>query len=292
MAGQTFAVRTMHFPATEQPKAAKFVAAAKRDIMTKPDPATLTAESAKDPLKRREAAGAWMPIAVVTSQDNVGGFLEKLRSAGWNINFNWGLNGVNYEAWESDWNANNADWVDAADIVFFTGHAFPGGWTLGSHTVPTGDPLGAEETQAARDPKRDLWGNQDVEWIVISGCGPLQDDLVAPGTGNAFARWSEAFDGLHQLLGFASDSDAGPDEGGLFARYCLDGDTLIDAWFRTTKETQRVESLGTGEVRYAAVMYAHGDSGPTPFTDRLWGVGDVAPDPVNPTTFVIIWSPT
>lgn len=59
-------------------------------------------------------------------QQNAQGFVDGLAAAGWLINFNWG----DANAWESDWNANDDTYVDAADFVFYTGHADLNGWML------------------------------------------------------------------------------------------------------------------------------------------------------------------
>ena len=58
------------------------------------------------------------------SQANAKGFVDGLRADGWPINFNWG----DPNAWESDWRRNDDTWVDAADFVFYTGHANMDGW--------------------------------------------------------------------------------------------------------------------------------------------------------------------
>ena len=275
-AEKTFDVRTLYFSATERPPAPP-AQESKRTPSTRPDPCSLVPEESKDQVTQREAGASWQRVG--PAEQNVDGFLDGLRNDGWTINFNWG----EADAWESDWNAYNNDWVDAADIVFFTGHASKEAWLLVDATTGVSDPLTADETAPPKDPEGDLWGNNDVEWIIIAACGPLQDEVVSHGDGSAIQRRKDAFNGLHQLLGYASVSDSTPDEGKLFVRYCLDGETVINSWFRTAKEVQPPET-------YAAVMYAC-DEVSSPFEDCLWGHGTVAPDPVNPTQYVVMWSP-
>src|SRR5262245_52691316 len=223
-AEQPLQVRTLYYSATERPPAPPPAKESKRTPSTKPDPCSLVPEASKDQVTQREAGASWQRVG--PAEQNVNGFLDGLRNDGWTINFNWG----EADAWESDWNAYNNDWVDAADIVFFTGHASKEAWLLIDATTGFSDPLTADETAPPKDPEGDLWGNNDVEWIIIAACGPLQDEVVSHGDGSAIQRWKDAFNGLHQLLGYASVSDSTPDEGKLFVRYCLDGETVINSW--------------------------------------------------------------
>src|SRR5262249_33902841 len=240
----------------------------------------LVPEENKDPVKQREAGASWQFVPGV--EQNVAGFLEGLDHDGWNINFNWGAT----EAWVSDWKANNNNWVDAADIVYYKGHASLDSWVLFDPEAPNVTTyLSAPEIAKAEDPKGDRYGNGDLEWLIIAACGPLQDKAVAPAGGDAFQRWQDIFDGLHQLLGFASVSFSTLDEGKLFVRYCcVDEATVINSWFRATKEAQPPET-------FAAVMYACCEGEPSPLEDHLWGHGFVTDDPKQPTQYVAMWSP-
>lgn len=75
-----------------------------------------------------EAGTSWIGLSggLGGSQNNAQGFIDGLADAGWTINFNWG----DAAAWESDWRREDDRWVDAADFVFYTGHANLNGWVL------------------------------------------------------------------------------------------------------------------------------------------------------------------
>ena len=121
--------------------------------------------------------------------------------------------------------------------MFYTGHASGNGWV----TAPRGsDPTFVDHSIVGRSPENpgDLWGQLDLEWLVIAACGPYQDDGFVTGGGNAFDRWRGVFDGLHVFLGYGSVSSDTADEGTRLVRYARRGATLVDSWFRTAKELQ------------------------------------------------------
>ena len=122
-----------------------------------------------------EAGTSWIGQSggLPGSQSNAQGFVDGLAADGWLVNFNWG----DANAWESDWRRNDDTWVDAADFVFYTGHANMNGWTLSS---PDDGSLSFTEVGAGPAAPGDLWGQNDLEWIIIAACGPLQDSLLAP----------------------------------------------------------------------------------------------------------------
>lgn len=213
------------------------------------------------------------------SQANAQGFVDGLAGAGWNIRFNHG----DANAWETDWRKNDDDWVDAVDFVFYTGHASPEGWVL---VEPEDGFLHYTETAGGPD----LWGPKELEWIVIAACGPLQDDAVRPGGGNAIERWKTAFDGLHLLMGYAEITFDNTEEGGRLVRYAREGSTLMSAWFRTAQEIQPSKlSEPDGPIIYASTMWVDGPGGSTA-GDHLWGFGPVGPDAPEPYSWSCTWS--
>lgn len=236
-----------------------------------------------------EAGTSWIGLSggLHGSQNNAKGFCDELRTDGWNINFNWG----DQNAWESDWRRNDDDWVDAADFVFYTGHADGNGWVLSS---PDDGRLDYTEVGSAPANPGDLYGQQDLEWVIVAACGPLEDDVISAGGGDVFDRWDGAFDGLHLLLGYGSVTNDNEDEGKRVIQYARNGSTLIDAWFRTGREIQPSTNGWTapfGPTVWVGVMYAYGSGQTSPYNDHLWGHGSVAPDPKLPDTLVAIWTP-
>src|SRR5262249_30948055 len=137
------------FKATESPPPPS-PRESKRTPSTEPDQSSLVPEENKDPVKQREAGASWQFVPGVGQ--NVAGFLEGLDHDGWNINFNWGAT----EAWVSDWKANNHNWVDAADIVYYKGHASLDSSVLLDAAAPSvTSSLGLRELAKAEDPNGD-----------------------------------------------------------------------------------------------------------------------------------------
>jgi hypothetical protein len=246
-----------------------------------------------------EAGAEWI-ASLANAQANAAGFLAALDPATWRTNFNWG----GTTALRSDWKENDDTWVDAADFVFYTGHASPLGWQL---YPGINELLSFRVAGSPQDATGDRWGQQDLEWVIIAACGPLQDPKVMPGatsrvsatsvtsaisvtsTISVFERWAPAFDGLHLLMGYASRSYDSKDEGRTVVKYAREGSTLVDAWLRTAKELQA--PLAGGRQVWAAAMYAVGTNG-SALDDHLWGIGkSVSPDFKPPVKLVVIWEP-
>ena len=227
-----------------------------------------------------EAAIEWIgPLGnLPNSAANARGFTNGLRGTFDAINFDFGDN----SAWETDWTDNDDIWVDAADFVFYTGHANGSGWQT---TAPHDTFVRFSDVNATGD----RLGAQDLEWLVIAACGPLQDSRVA-GTGDVFQRWRGLFNGLHLFMGYAAVTYDNTSEGRLLATYAKRGDTLVDAWFRTAREVQPTRN--STEKIYVGVIYGFEPSKGSPRNDHLHGKGSVVPDSKNPTSFVGIYTGT
>ncbi len=222
------------------------------------------------------------------SKNNAKGFVDGLKDDGWNVNFNWG----DANAWESDWRRNDDTWVDAADFVFYTGHADGNGWVL---SKPDDGSLSYTEVGSAPATPGDLWGQQDLEWVVVAACGPFEDDLISEGGGDALKRWKGAFDGLHLMMGYGSVTFDNEDEGATLVEYARDGETIVSSWFRAAKEIQPSTNGYAppfGNTIYATAMTAWKSGKTSPWNDHLWGHGSVASDPSSPNSFMVVWTPT
>ena len=220
------------------------------------------------------------------SLKNAQGFVDEMGAEGWQERFNWG----NQDAWKSDWVSNDDDYVDDVDFVFYTGHAGPDGWMLASNGE--GDWIHFSEVGTSPNMPSDLWGQENLEWVVIAACGPLQDDIINGG-GNVFDRWRAAFDGLHLMMGYAAVTFDNEEEGKRLASYARSGMTLRQAWFRTAQEIQpstNDEGDPYGPDVFAATMYIGNSSGHTG-DDHLWGHGSVGRDIRGPSYRVCHFSP-
>jgi hypothetical protein len=238
-----------------------------------------------------EAGTSWIGLSggLAGSQNNARGFIDGLIDAGWTRNFNWG----DAAAWESDWRREDDRWVDDVDFVFYTGHANMNGWVLSN---PDDGFLRFSELGGGPESPGDLWGQQDLEWMIIAACGPLQDEIInPPGGGHVLDRWDGAFDGLHQLLGYGAITYDNEEEGASVIEYARDGDTIIDAWFRTAREIQPSTNGYAGPNGpdiYVGAMYVYRSGVTSPRNDHLWGYGSVAPDPTSPNIQVCMWTTT
>ncbi len=195
------------------------------------------------------------------SAANVDGLLKGFRAGGVQQRFNWG----ELRAWEVDFKdpalgGQDASFADSVDLTFYTGHANGVGFMFCS--AMNDRFLHFSDAH---------WGNSNLEWMVVAACGPLQDDA-----GAWRLRWSGAFDGLHLLLGYATESFDDTTEGSLFASYLLDDTSpapVRQAWATTAIEIQPDD-----KVTYA-VMGVYGPGWTLPnYDDHFWGKGPVGPD--------------
>jgi hypothetical protein len=258
----------------------------RRQRPTGASPATLAARVVGNPF---EVGTSWIGTlgGLGGSQQNAQGFVDGFASDGWTVNFNWG----NENAWETDWDVNDDDWVDAADFVFYTGHANLNGWQLVAPGTTTRVLLTPSVVGSSPQTPGDRWGAQDLEWVIVAACGPLQDDVIAARGGDVLARWDGAFDGLHTLMGYGSITLDNTDEGRKVSQYSREGTPVIDAWFRTAQEVQpstNGENPPDGPDVWVGAMYVV-RSGADPRQDHVWGHGSVAADPTSPTMLVCTW---
>ena len=237
-----------------------------------------------------EAGASWIGPSqgLAGSPANAGGFITGMALAGWAINFNWG----EANAWESDWNANDDTWVDAADFVFYTGHANANGWVL---NAPGDTFLHFSEVGASPGNPNDRYGQQDLEWAIIAACGPHQSSHFTTSVGNAFDRWRGIFDRMHIFLGYGAVTYDNTTEGARFTQLARSGWPIIDAWFRTAWEIQPATNgfaAPDGPVVYVTAMYAH-DGNHSTRNDHIWGFGSVAADPpTSGQSRTLMWSGT
>jgi hypothetical protein len=292
---QRVPLRQIMLPATQfgppvvfgEPQPARKKSARPQSVATEKQKTRRTFAAPRTPWRPWEAGTSWIGQSggLAGSQANAQGFVDEWAAAGWHIDFNWG----DGNAWESDWRRNDEQWVDNADFVFYTGHANQNGWVLSN---PDDGFLDFSEVGANPQTPGDLWGQSDLEWAVIAACGPLQDDLLAPGGGDVLARWDGAFDGMHILMGYGAVTFDNSDEGRKISQYAKGGSTLIDAWFRTAKEIQPATNgvaAPDGPNVWVGAMWV-GKAGVDPANDHAWDFGSVSADPTSPTWLAAMWT--
>jgi hypothetical protein len=177
--------------------------------------------------------GIWGPLSSKDPEhrEEVDRVDSELRRNSWQV--------VRYEndlARESQWTVESDSFVEQLDLAYFSGRAKDSGWII---PPPAGNPVDDSEGAAAR------WGTmqsngQDVNsflrWIVISGCGPLQDQATQKNQGDAFLRWNAAMAGLRGLLGFNATILTRAAMGPTFIRRVRQGHSIVHAWLRAARE--------------------------------------------------------
>lgn len=198
--------------------------------------------------------GTWSVDAAVADllqSEDTKGFADEMRKAGWDVHSFEGT-----AAREEHWSGKCTDFAEQVDLAHVSSHATPHGWKLSkpdNDMFDVGDPTDSKVK----------FGGQFANWIVISGCGPLQDIAVTPGTGagRAISRWQHAFSGLLGLCGFANTSLPSPNMGAVFAR-ALSEYSVPRAWLRACRECQSLmrDPHGVGEFgMWAAALVVDDD---------------------------------
>ncbi len=169
------------------------------------------------------------------SQGNVTGFYNTLRYHPYTI---WGyprwctFSGHdcyiygNSNAWEDDFVDNNNSYIDQADVLFYEGHGWPGGFTV---RAPDDGYVQHGEVQG-------YWGNVDLEWMFLLSCSVIAD--------SSRGSWHGAMNGLHGIAGFRNTAYDVSGFGSALATYMVLGYSYKDAWFKTcdTKQPSGVQA--------------------------------------------------
>jgi hypothetical protein len=177
-------------------------------------------------------------------------------------------------SWETDFRTDlqaggqDHNYVDNVDLVYYSGHGFPGGFTFSSLR---------DFTWITAAQKLRL-GDRDMEWLALDTCLALNNS-----DGYVLSRLKPMFTGLHSVLGFDTVAADTSDLGGIFADYLFGTATnpnshsygahltLVQAWALAAIITN-----GAGHAW--AAMGPYGDLGISDVNDRFWGFGATGPD--------------
>jgi len=182
---------------------------------------------------------------------------------GWSQVFSLGCSSCSEDYYKSSASGGSENsWVDGTDIHFRNSHcglAWDSYWKKTLSSIPFTD--GSVTPGEARR----AWGDYDLEWMASKCCSLLRD--------SSRAYWYTTFDGLHLMLGFKTSSYGATNFGRKWANrmkkttilwWTWDGQTVTQAWFNTTDETQ---PSGT-TARVLAEVHNN-------YNDHLWGQGYV-----------------
>ena len=202
---------------------------------------------------------------------NQSGFVNRFQSEGIYKRFNWSAG----SAWEQDFklNGSSTSYIDQADIVFYIGHGYGGGFTFETTN---------DDKYLTDDDAVGAWGGGDLEWLTLLSCEVLKDSY---GGDSWSTRWGPAFNGLHLLCGFQTTAYDWHNFGGRFADWTLGRDLIIinlppipvrSAWFQAKKEEQpnSVEAVVMGPLgpKVGSNWILGG------YNDYFWGKGPVSSD--------------
>jgi len=198
------------------------------------------------------------------SPANAAGFATGAAAAGIPVRMNWGDNDV----FASDFidpskGGDDTHWADNVDLMFYTGHANGDGFVTGNRGQVGGSSFVSYD--------KALWGNTDLDWLVVAACGPLQGIQ----TGD-LRRWLPAFGGLHMLLGYAQVTSDNTVEGStlwsaLHGAFFLPPMKMRDAWALAALAGQ------PHGIVYGAMGLIRSD-GVSNYDDHFWGRGPVGPE--------------
>jgi hypothetical protein len=218
------------------------------------------------------------------------GFYNRLGEIGWTKKFDFGDD----LAWEADFEkpaVNGWDYLyaDNVDFAYFAGHGTPDAFWFGTKHDWDGTYLYCVHYSEAE------WGDQDLEWIVISACNVLNDEYS-----DVFSRWGwPVFKGLHAIFGLATICYDQPiwilypfwweSPGARFVDYMTTvyiTDPFVimysigESWRRTTIDWQPSDVYGAALAVYDPSTDYRG------WDDYLPGYGYVGPDIDNPTSLI------
>ena len=195
-------------------------------------------------------------------------FSNKVDSfSGWGQVFSLGCATCSEDYYKSSSSGGSENsWIDSTDIHFRNSHCTTA-WDAYWGKTLSGIPF-TDGTVTPGEARR-AWGDYDLEWFACKCCSLLRD--------SSRAYWYTTFDGLHLLLGYKTSSYGATNFGRKWANrmkkttflwWTWPGQTVTQAWFNTTDETQ---PSGT-TARVLAEVYDN-------YNDHLWGNGYVSPDP-------------
>ena len=153
-----------------------------------------------------------------------------------------------YWAIRIQFTSNNDNRVDAMDFAFFAGHG-------NQWLIETTDGL-QSLTTAGSDPIDWGWGDVNAEFIAFESCKVVPSPLdVTNWWSNWISESDDVFDGLHQALGFRTDSLQSTDQdvSDYFGDRISRGYAVWQAWFDAINKEAMSSEMG------AAVMHPSAD---------------------------------
>lgn len=151
-----------------------------------------------------------------------------------------------YWGYQHQWSWNNNARVDAMDIALFAGHGSP--WSISLLD-------GGVDLSTAGSGSNAGYGNLDAEFVAFESCKVVPSPIERS---DWFSNWTsesdDVFDGLHQALGFRTDSYQSTDEdvtdywgARVAANY-----GIWESWFDAINSEARSDEFGSAVMHPSA----------------------------------------
>lgn len=173
-----------------------------------------------------------------------------------------------YWGYKHQWSTNNNNRVDAMDFAIFAGHG--NRWLIALLD-------GNVSLTSAGSGSHKGYGNIDSEFVAFESCKVVPSPLdVTDWYSNWTSEPDDVFDGLHQALGFRTDSYQSTDQKvtDYFGKRIKQNYGVWESWFDAINAKARSDEMGS------AVMY------PTADGDTY---GNFVADPSETHTWLRIW---
>ena len=172
-------------------------------------------------------------------------------------------------------NGNNDVIVDSADLTFYVGH---GNSTLFTFTTLAGGPA-TPAIFLIDSEANHSWGNRIQEWLCLLSCDVLDNGqfFSAPTF-----RWGPDFDGLHLMLGYSTEAEAGCTTGpfgwgSTFEEVFVNDMSAANSKWPLTIQQSWFGASESTSVGSPAVLAPIGPGGVCDLNDYWWGIGTVGP---------------
>lgn len=166
--------------------------------------------------------------------------------------------------------ANNS-YIDQMDIAYYSGHGNRNYIGMGPGAAVSGVSI----------PSAGSWGDKDLEFIIFQSCAVIPSPIEVTNWWSKWAGPGRVFQGLHQAVGYRTNSYSGNGISNNFGKRIRRGEAVWQAWFAAVND-ERSWWKGRDYPGYAAVVLYPG-------TDNDTYYNFVADPPKNHTSLRIYY---
>lgn len=187
-------------------------------------------------------------LALPVSAERVGGYVYNQGEARfidnvWNF-IKWFAYEQYYWTEAYEFTSYNNWYIDAMDVAYYSGHG--NYWYIGMGP-------GSSSPQYVSTPTAGAWGDNQLEFIIFQSCQVLPS---IPDVANWWSNWAGSgrpFQGLHQAIGYRTNSYSGNGISNNFGWRVKVGQAMWQAWFAAVND-ERAWWKGANYPGYASVM--------------------------------------